>query len=300
MPRFQVLAKKNFFPEPKSPNLLTWTEKEVMRHLHRTEPGEWTPEKLSECFPATPYIVRKVLRNDPRPAAANLPAPELQARIRNHDLHVLENWKKLAKRDPALLGDIPDDLKEHLAEFKEPNQATLAVMMSAEEAVLESPGRSPDTANPNRLKGPFGRILGEYNAKCRALEKRASDDDGDDVGFVVSSNLMSEDDSLRNELNKRSPFTGTSLVQGGSVNVHDLIRKERLMTMDTFLDKRLRPRLKREVRKLDQNGAGNIAATAYRDFVEQEASRIKAETASRADRERTTPKLSADNVLSER
>lgn len=37
--------------------MLLWSEKEQIRLLSQTDPDLWTPEKLSQSFPATPDII---------------------------------------------------------------------------------------------------------------------------------------------------------------------------------------------------------------------------------------------------
>lgn len=51
------IVKDKYFKE-NMPNLLTWSEKEQIRHLAATEPDEWTPQKLAESFPVTEQIVK--------------------------------------------------------------------------------------------------------------------------------------------------------------------------------------------------------------------------------------------------
>lgn len=35
------------------PNLLTWSEKEQIRHLVTEHPDEWNPERIAESFPVS-------------------------------------------------------------------------------------------------------------------------------------------------------------------------------------------------------------------------------------------------------
>lgn len=46
------------------PNLLTWSEKEQIRHLNTEHPEEWTPEQLAESFPVTVPVVKVSNRED--------------------------------------------------------------------------------------------------------------------------------------------------------------------------------------------------------------------------------------------
>lgn len=50
------IVKDKYFKEH-MPNLLTWSEKEQIRHLASSEPDEWTPERIAESFPVTvPFV----------------------------------------------------------------------------------------------------------------------------------------------------------------------------------------------------------------------------------------------------
>lgn len=51
------IVKEKYFKE-NMPNLLTWSEKEQIRHLASSEPDEWTPEKIAESFPITVPVVK--------------------------------------------------------------------------------------------------------------------------------------------------------------------------------------------------------------------------------------------------
>ena len=52
-----LIVREKYFKE-KSPNFLTWHDKEQIRYLHNTEPEEWTIERLSEGFPALPETIK--------------------------------------------------------------------------------------------------------------------------------------------------------------------------------------------------------------------------------------------------
>lgn len=57
------IIKEKYFKE-NMPNLLTWSEKEQIRHLATTEPDEWTPERLAESFPITVPVVKVRVVNE--------------------------------------------------------------------------------------------------------------------------------------------------------------------------------------------------------------------------------------------
>lgn len=50
-------VRKRHFREAKQPKLLTITEIYQIHLLHKENPVEWTVEKLSESFPATPAVI---------------------------------------------------------------------------------------------------------------------------------------------------------------------------------------------------------------------------------------------------
>lgn len=50
------IVKQKYFKQ-KMPNFLTWNDKQQIKLLHRTDPEEWTVEKLSQSFPALPEVI---------------------------------------------------------------------------------------------------------------------------------------------------------------------------------------------------------------------------------------------------
>ncbi|XP_072937849.1 uncharacterized protein [Epargyreus clarus] len=100
------IIKEKYFKEY-TPNLLTWSEKEQIRHLASTHPDEWTPEKIAESFPVTVAVVKKLLKFPWKPAS--------EQRIARHDASAMRNWKEL--KEGSL--DIPKELREHFLKFSE-------------------------------------------------------------------------------------------------------------------------------------------------------------------------------------
>lgn len=54
--RHQIVKDKYF--KENMPNLLTWSEKEQIRHLNYEHPDEWIPERLAESFPVTVPVLK--------------------------------------------------------------------------------------------------------------------------------------------------------------------------------------------------------------------------------------------------
>ncbi|XP_013183787.2 neugrin [Amyelois transitella] len=103
--RHQIIKEKYF--KENMPNLLTWSEKEQIRHLATTEPDEWTPERIAESFPVTVPVVKKLLKYPWKPAT--------EQRIARHDASVMRNWKELKEGT----FDIPKDIRQHFLKFSD-------------------------------------------------------------------------------------------------------------------------------------------------------------------------------------
>lgn len=103
--RHQIVKEKYF--KQNMPNLLTWSEKEQIRHLATTQPDEWTPEKLAESFPVTVPVVKKLLKHVWKPAT--------EQRIARHDQSVMRNWKELKEGTLS----ISEDVRAHFLKFSE-------------------------------------------------------------------------------------------------------------------------------------------------------------------------------------
>lgn len=53
--KYFIVGQKYF--KEKLPNFLTWNDKQQIKFLHRTDPEQWTIEKLSQSFPALPEVI---------------------------------------------------------------------------------------------------------------------------------------------------------------------------------------------------------------------------------------------------
>lgn len=118
-----IVGNKYF--KSKELNFLTWSEKEQMRYLNQQDPEEWTPEKLSESFPATKEIIIKVLKSswtfkDPR-------------RIEKHDESVKRSWKLLQADE---VPNMNPQLREHLMKFQHRDFATACLPKVDEKKIV--------------------------------------------------------------------------------------------------------------------------------------------------------------------
>ncbi|XP_038221825.1 neugrin [Zerene cesonia] len=123
------IVKEKYFKE-NMPNLLTWSEKEQIRHLATTMPDEWTPQRIAESFPVTEAVVKKLLKFPWKPAT--------EQRIARHDASAMRNWREL--KEGSL--DIPEKLRQHFLKFSERtipplNQSSIKIDLTQEENMGE-------------------------------------------------------------------------------------------------------------------------------------------------------------------
>ncbi|XP_012216199.2 neugrin isoform X1 [Linepithema humile] len=100
----QITAQKYFTEN--EPRFITFAERELIHKLHRSNPEEWTVNKLSESFPALPGTIQKILNAKWLPKSVE--------RVIEYDKVVVENWKKFRA------GKLPVSplFNEHLMKFK--------------------------------------------------------------------------------------------------------------------------------------------------------------------------------------
>lgn len=99
------IVKAKVFKES-APRFLTLAEIEEMKKLHASDPQEWSPERLSESFPALPDVVRRVLNVHWTPRTVEIAV--------SYDSKVIENWEKFKTGKLVL----HPRLEEHLMKFK--------------------------------------------------------------------------------------------------------------------------------------------------------------------------------------
>lgn len=112
-----IVGNKYF--KDKSPNFLTYSEKEQIKMLHEQNADEWTLEKLSESFPADPLAISKIIKSKWHPRDDN--------RIQKHDESVKLNWQKYKNGEL----EVEPVLSEHLQKFANRNfKAASAIKVS--------------------------------------------------------------------------------------------------------------------------------------------------------------------------
>jgi neugrin len=102
VPRF-IVGRKYF--KTNGANFLTWSEKEQIRNLHEQNETEWTPDKLSQSFPADPATISKLIRNRWHPRD--------EMRVYKHDESVMKNWESFKRGEL----EVEPVLEQHLQKF---------------------------------------------------------------------------------------------------------------------------------------------------------------------------------------
>ncbi|PSN46816.1 hypothetical protein C0J52_11197 [Blattella germanica] len=134
------MVGQKYFKSPHGPSLLTWAEKEQIKHLHQSDPDKWNIEKLAQSFPATEEIVKKILKSNWHPSEAT--------RILKHDQTVAKNWELL--RNGKL--EIDPHLKQHLMQFTDRKMN----VQNVPDLVFE------EKWQPRPTKNEFGSIIESY------------------------------------------------------------------------------------------------------------------------------------------
>ena len=101
----QRITRSKYFKD-EQPRFITYVEKDQIQNLHESNPKEWTPEKLSESFPALPETIRKILKSKWVPKSVDA--------VINYDKQAIENWKDF-KTGKLVVDPV---LNEHLTKFK--------------------------------------------------------------------------------------------------------------------------------------------------------------------------------------
>ncbi|XP_076757267.1 uncharacterized protein LOC143427221 [Xylocopa sonorina] len=207
----QNIVKTKVFKE-RSPNFLTYIEKDQIKKLHKIDPEKWTPEKLSESFPALPETIRKILKTKWVPKSAE--------RILQYDNKVIENWKQFKKGRLAL----SPTLKEHLVKFKD---RKINLM---DKEVLEQEFIPPKIKFPTPKSTYFSSIVSDLNSEQsvtkdeQLISAQSSSNksikalsSGEDKGFklIKETKKLAFDEFLKSKINnpdKTSPEEKVALM----------------------------------------------------------------------------------------
>nr|XP_018903997.1 PREDICTED: uncharacterized protein LOC109035006 [Bemisia tabaci] len=139
------MVKKKYFKRPVEPNMLTYAEKQHIKFLHDDSENNWTVESLSESYPATPHIIKSIVKSKWKAKS--------KAEIIRHDKRVKENWEAYKKGELKIHDHL---LQEHLKKFLSRN---IKVPLDEEaERFLKEPEQKP------RKIDEFSKIIKNYQA----------------------------------------------------------------------------------------------------------------------------------------
>ncbi|KAJ9576165.1 hypothetical protein L9F63_006987 [Diploptera punctata] len=158
--QLKMVGQKYFKPS-KSPNLLTWAEKEQIHYLHSSDPEKWNINKLAESFPATEEIIKKILKSSWK--------PQDSTRIIKHDQMVQKNWQ-LLQSDKL---DIDPELKKHVNKFTSRN---ISVHHIPDPSVEEKWRPKPKITEFGNIIDSYRHLKGEDQEKPTGVVHRSHKD----------------------------------------------------------------------------------------------------------------------------
>ncbi|RZC36973.1 uncharacterized protein BDFB_009855, partial [Asbolus verrucosus] len=176
------LVKQKYFKE-KFPNFLTWHDKEQIRYLYRTDPEEWTIERLSEGFPALPETIQKIAKSNWTKTKQN--------KITNHDISVQKNWKLFKE---GQMSDLPEDLVEHLKKFTDRT-------LNFKPFVLPEAQRPTFEVKNNNIGTEFSNIITSYK---KIKTKHSPEIEEQPMNIKENSKPPLKETYVTSQLSKRS------------------------------------------------------------------------------------------------
>ncbi len=225
----RLIMKRKYLDAPPDPELMTWIERCLVRHLYESNPAQWTPERLSEGFPATPKTIKRYLRGfDPRDANPDA--------IRQIDAITETNWAKAVKGQL----DMSEDLKRRLDDYKQRPQSRKLLLSSldlAKQEIMERNRRANEL--PALKPGRIGDIIKVYKDKVKVKDLVKSS--GQEAGskdaaqsssrpiVVDSSDLFAVDSEFDPELDRPHPYRDTAIM-----NTKDDFKSDRPVTFEEF------------------------------------------------------------------
>ncbi|XP_075226374.1 uncharacterized protein LOC142327325 [Lycorma delicatula] len=159
------ITERKYFKPAVEPNMLTWSDKEQIRFLYNQSPDEWNIDRLAESFPATPEIIKKIIKSSWRPESSD--------RLRKHDENVIRNWNDFNEGNLSISCPL---LKEHLKKF-----SGRSLPLTSGNAKLF------DIELPKPQGSEYVSIIQSYKLNNLKDCKEANKEVGDGLGAVRSS-----------------------------------------------------------------------------------------------------------------
>jgi len=234
----QIVIQKYF--KEKEPRFLTFVEREMIHKLHNHNPEEWTAEKLSESFPAMPETIQKILRTKWSPKSVE--------KVMAYDNVVVKNWEKFRA------GKLPLNpiLSEHLMKFKDRKIILTDRESLAEQFVPKQTFKKPKS---QLFSSIIQTYLDEKESDTKLLSQEANSskvvdksDYSENHNLLIASTTANSPTTVQNTiqntkkfaLNQEQSLTLQSYTDSQNLNVPLANKKEKLLTFDEFVKKKLK------------------------------------------------------------
>ena len=165
------ITQNKFFAPAKEPSMLTYNERLSIQYLHKKDPIVWNIQALSESYPATPIIIKKIIKSRIKIT------PERQKKM---DANVEKNWKLLEENK---LEASPRYL-EHLKKFVNRRETLL-------ENIKNSQFYLPKVEVKKQYTGETSKILYDYAKEIDRLTKEFNSTQDEEV-VLEKSKLLPE------------------------------------------------------------------------------------------------------------
>lgn len=226
----QIVIQKYF--KEKEPRFLTFAEKELICKLHKSNPDEWTVEKLSESFPALPETIQKILRT-------KWSAKSVE-KVMAYDNVVIKNWERFRA------GKLPLSpiLSEHLMKFKD-RKITLADRESlAKQFVPKKEFKKPKS---QLFSSIIQTYLDEKESDAKLLSQEANpskvtdkSDYSKNQNLLIANTTTDSPATVKDTKNEEQSLTlqsRTNSRKGLHVPYNKM--EENLLTFDEFMKEKL-------------------------------------------------------------
>ncbi|EFN65406.1 hypothetical protein EAG_14169 [Camponotus floridanus] len=233
----QQIVNQKYFIE-NEPRFLTFAERQLICKLYKSNPEEWTVEKLSESFPALPETIRKIVHANWMPKSVE--------RIMQYDDVAIENWKKFHT------GKLPVSprFNEHLKKFKNRKIILTDRELLAKQFVVPK----PKFGKPKSQL--FSNIIQSYASEKQNNEKLLQENNSHKMkdAFIHSNEnqnlLIADNKTENNSIDVKNPKKfmlkeeqHLTLNSDTESKKHDIFNKknnsEKLFTFDEFVKTKL-------------------------------------------------------------
>ncbi|XP_043261336.1 uncharacterized protein LOC122402534 [Colletes gigas] len=185
------MVRRKYFKEVE-PSFLTLVERDQIQKLHASNPDEWTPEKLSESFPALPETIRKILKTKW--------IPQSMDRAIKYDSNVIENWKNFKIGELV----VNDRLHEHLTKFKN-RQISLTDRESLLKNIIP-----PKMEFPKPQSSVFSSIITEVENTEQSLNNQKLISCTSDVSRNEKELIITDKKIIEESIVQTNKFTNTN------------------------------------------------------------------------------------------